>query len=704
MQLTTVLLVVIALVMVFSVYKRQHIMPKRERLWLTILRTLIFSTVALFLLNPFSVTVTPDQSQFRVECLFDASGSMENRDLAGGQSRRERLNQFMGSECFSTLKLNYRFLQSSTFSEKVFPLMTKIQPLSGLTAGGRSLNQVADQHGSLPLGAVLLFSDGNTNQGEKLTEAAKHLQNLKVPVTTICLGSSQPVLDLKIEAPEMRLKAKRGKSFSIPITVDNSFDSPQFVELLCWSQGVLVDKKELLVPENSSVVESFKLTPVNTGSKVYRFTISIPKLDYRPENNRCYAMVEVEKSPMTNVLILTSSPSLQHNFIRKIISKQKKTAVSQIVRLSKKIISCSGEAEGLKTIKKEFPLEAEFYNQFDLIITDPESTTVLADFLIQFMDKRGGGLVVLGNPNDLESKIQTLIPAKSWEFKQNKRLHTLKIDDTRVFPLNSSELLSSSVALQIPIYSSFSLFKDPLPFARTPLVIKSGAEPLMLALQYGSGRFVVMDFADHWRWHLKPVPSAHFTNFWSLLLSWLGSSTKDRINPLFDGMKMPLNNAFKLQLKARDLQYEEVSTAQVSLKITSSRGKIYDLDLSPDLNEPGLYQEQFIATDAGEHQVEVTTKFVDGEVVTTKASFLSLPTSKEYLAPEAKSEVLQDVARITGGDFYASCPTVLKPLKVAADLPQLSVKLFWFSYFPLPLFLLILLAGDIFIRRRLGLK
>ena len=704
LTLTVTLLVVVAVFLIASVIYRRRIMPTLSLFVLVGLRVLIFLVLSLFLLNPFFTIVTPDQRQFRIQFLYDSSGSMQTKDVGAGLTRLEKVAEFINSEFYARFSEKYHFLKQNGFSEVIHPWTNGLNVLPGFTMAGAVLNQLNNQGAKLPLGAVVLFSDGNSNKGPSLTDAAKKYHALGIPITTICLGSTSPVKDLLVRVSDQPLTAKLGEVLSIPVHLENSFDSDQKTTINCWQQGVLLSQQQVTIKANSKQSVIFDMTPTRAGAKVFRFTTSIPALDSRPENNTSYVMAQVTKSPITKILFIANAPTPQFKFLKRMVEKQKATKVSTAFRLSETLIVTDGEAHDLNTIKKEFPVKARFYTQFDVIISDAVVMNSHSKLFKDFMSERGGGLVILDNPERLTKENQSLIPTKSWRLQRNLASHSLKVADDRIFPEPTNEILYSTFGLTLLKYHHFTKFTSPFSYARTPLVLQEEGQVLALAQQYGGGRFVIMNYPKHWRWKLKVSPSDHYKSFWSGLISWLGSATKPRIDQLFNGQKLPLNQQTPLEMIVRDQRYEETSVATVSLSMTSPKGQVVDLALSPVMDELGQYQENFIAGEVGEYLVETVVKFNDEDSVLLKGSFLVVPASKEYTDVAARPVVLQDVARITKGDFYSSCPTELGPLKVGSRLPKLIVKKFWFDYLPLPLFLLILLLIDIYIRRRLGLK
>jgi len=701
---TAGLLLITAILLMLSLIFRRRILPRSSMLVLIGLRLAIFLVITLLLLNPFWTEEQPDQRQFRIQFLYDSSGSMETKDVDSGLSRLEKLSEFIASSSFAKFSKQYPFLQQNSFSETLRPWLGQLKVSPGFTMAGAVLGQLNDQDAKLPLGAVVLFSDGNNNQGLSLTDAAKKYQARGIPITTVCLGATSPPKDLSIRVPAEPLKSKLGKSLTVPVFVQNSFDTDQNVVVNCWQQGVLLKKKQVTVKANSEQQVAFDLTPTSAGDKVYRFTTPVLEADSRAENNTAYAMVKVEKSPITKVLLITDSPTPQFRFLSLMLKRQKSTAVSSVLRLSADIIMTDGGAEGLEDIKKEMPNQASFYTQFDVIVTDSKIMNLRSKLLKDFISERGGGLVILDDPELLNKENQTLIPAKSWRLQRNMVSHSLKVADERIFPQQLNEILYSSFGLSVLKYHDFTEFVSPFSYARTPLLLQDKDQALVLAHQYGGGRFVIMNYPKHWRWQLKAMPSDHYKSFWTGLFSWLGSATKPRVDQFFNGQKFPLNQQVALQMLVRNQRYEETSTATVSLTITSPKGVVSDLALSPVLDDLGKYQENFIASEAGEYLVETLVSFYKEEPIALKGSFLVVPTSKEYTDVTAKPAVLQDVARITKGDFYSSCPDEFHSLKVAKSLPKLVTKLFWFDYFPLPLLLLVLFLIDIYVRRRLGLK
>jgi hypothetical protein len=517
------------------------------------------------------------------------------------------------------------------------------------------------------------------------------------------VGRKDSIGDLSVQVVDGPLQVELGQSIKVPVQVKSSFKSDQLVTVSCWRQGVLVESRKVQVSSGAKQVD-FDLTPVLAGQRVYRFSIASQLPDARPENDVSYAVVKVEKSPLTKILFLTASPTVQFKFLSRWALRQKQVEVTRLFQLSSKVLFKNGPAEGLADLKEKWPTNEEFYSQFDVIVTDVVGMNRFSNMFKDFMSKRGGGVIVLGNPSELNGENQRLIPAKSWRLQRNMVSHSLKVGDEQIFPEPVNELLYSSFGLRLMKYHSFTEFDQVLSYARKPLVLDESGSALVLAHQYGGGRLVVMNYPKNWRWQLKLSPSEHYKSFWSGLVSWLSSATKPRVEQLFNGTKLPLNQSVPLKMLVRNPRYEKSNMGEVSLMITSPHGDVVDLSLSPVMNDLGHYQEDFIASEVGEYRVESMVKFGKEDVVETSGSFLVVPNSKEYREVEVNSQLLQDVSRITQGDFYARLPVALKPLKVGGALPKSTVKHFWFDSLFLPFVLLGLLLMDVYVRRRIGLK
>src|SRR5580658_654553 len=176
--------------------------------WL--LQTLLASLLLLLLWHPALSVATLRPQQNIVAVVVDDSSSMEIAD-AGGVTSQTRSAQAVGV-------LNAGLIQSleKRFQVRLYRLsaqLERIQRLDQLTSSGQSthigesLKQVLADASSLPIGAVVLLSDGADNSGGVDLETVSEIRRQRIPIHTIGFGREKMARDVEISDVQMPQRA-----------------------------------------------------------------------------------------------------------------------------------------------------------------------------------------------------------------------------------------------------------------------------------------------------------------------------------------------------------------------------------------------------------------------------------------------------------------------------------------------------------------
>jgi len=71
---------------------------------------------------------------------------------------------------------------------------------------GRGLQQLADEAATLPIGAIVLVSDGADNAGGIDLKTMTELQRRRLPVNTIGFGKTELSSDVELDGSKCRIK------------------------------------------------------------------------------------------------------------------------------------------------------------------------------------------------------------------------------------------------------------------------------------------------------------------------------------------------------------------------------------------------------------------------------------------------------------------------------------------------------------------
>ena len=94
-----------------------------------------------------------------------------------------------------------------------------LQPNAPSTRLGDSLKQLSDETSDLPIGAVVLFSDGDDNAGGISADAISALRARRIPVHTVGFGREHAAHDVELDDAVIAPRAFSGSRVAVKITL-----------------------------------------------------------------------------------------------------------------------------------------------------------------------------------------------------------------------------------------------------------------------------------------------------------------------------------------------------------------------------------------------------------------------------------------------------------------------------------------------------
>ncbi len=698
--------IVAAVLAVFTLHLRRHLLPKKYQWLLLAVRSIILLFLILFLLNPFLTDVSPNNDAYKIAVFADNSASMGIKD-AGKEPRFDLMKKFLNSDYFRQLSEQHQ-LELSVVNDNYFQSLPENVSLStkGTQLGG-SLKNYIDNQSDTMVGGLLLLSDGIDNSKKPLTETAKYFLSNDIPITSISFGRVTNLDDLSIEYSGKPVETVRGKSVDFSVKVTNKYQTGKTAEVILTDEnGLAVAKRVVdLLPKSSQDVK-FSVTPITPGNFAYKAKLNYTELDNRPDNDLDYIPFKVARPPFYKVLFLSAKPSLFHKFIKHSLNNQPMFQFSTLIQLGEDKLAKDGDL-CLSKVKNSLPDDAAFYANFDIIIADSEigANEKIATALNSFVSQRGGGLLTYGDPAVFHDEIKKALPVKEVVTKFESTNHYLELLPTAIFPYDKTTVLHSKPSLRIEKYHQFYVSSDLKMGARELASMTTGNRHLLAVQQYGRGRVGYLGYEDNWHWQLdKNYSSEKFRSFWQFLLTWSGAESKPRIRALFAVKKVDLNQTLNLATEVFAPDFSPAMAAEVNLKIVKPDGKTIIQPLSYSPESVAIFQDSIVPDLPGEYHATIQAKFQNGEYLEKKASFIASPLSGELQNTVSKPDLLRDVSLISHGNFYMFDDLNDFELKISKKVPVIKRKVFLFNSVVLALFMILFILLDIYLRRRIGLK
>ena len=624
---------------------------------LIVLRAIAGLIFLLLIVRPYWETNEPDTNEFRLLTLSDLSGSMDVRDERSGPRRIEQVQPHLNWEnsdsWLGRQMQRYGKVESLGFSQTTDRLGSKAWQRPALgekTALGDALDSaLQDSPGQSPLGSVVVFTDGRNNTGKPVLEVAKDYRARGVPVNVVGVGKVKSMGDLTVRFADRKPKAVAKEELLLTAEVENLFSQPVSSTLRLSLGKKVLEEIPLKLKEGELRELSFSpLKPKAAGPQRYRVEIVPPSGDSDPSNDLDSLLVVVKPPDRLLTLYLSNQVRPLYPFVKRVLAEEERFEFRSLIRLSEKVFHAFGEE-----IKPSYPDDPAFWMDYDAIILDMESLPDLNASLVgslkDFVQKKGGGLLLFGSAQKGREFLGGLVPAKDVErvlAKDNLSLQALEE------PLFRPEDDVDEMKLFLPGRLPGFFVKEQNAAARGVVVSRSNGLSVLSIQAYGAGKVGYWGVPHDWRRAMNDEDgSKEFRKFWLALVQWLGTGGEDRLKIEESEKAFLRGGETPLRVEALGSDFEPSMDAMVKAVVTGPEGFEKTLQLYPEGAVAGRYAGSFRPMQPGAYEVRYELNFPDGETL-ERESYLRVSESGEEAIDVSYGERdLRMLAKLTGGEF-----------------------------------------------------
>ena len=676
------------------------------RVWIVwALQTLLAALVLIILWQPAITVAELKPQQNIIAVLVDDSRSMGISE--DGSTRQAQAVKALQSGVLDSL--NHSF-QTRLYRVDDAPAridnLKDLQPTAPSTRLGDSLKQLSDETSDLPIGAVVLLSDGGDNSGGLSPDAIASLRARHIPVHTVGFGHEHAAHDVELEdaviAPralaDSRLSAKitfhqRGYAGSkITLSVRDISSGPSS------SNGKLLASRTVtLGADGNQQAELLMFDIGGAGAKTLQIAAAPLTSEENTQNNTVTRVVNVGSDPR-RILYIEGEPRWEYKFIRQAEEDDRMVQIASMVRTSENKLLFQGTTEP-KELAGGFPTKAEdLFAYQGLIIGSVDAgyfTPAQQELIHQFVDRRGGGLLLLGgqfsladggwNSSTLTDLLPTVLPTQPGTFHreadpQRGTTHTTAElapagVDNIITRLLDDPAANAAKWKTLPYLMDYEDPGTPKPGANVlaNMITPEGKKlPLLITENFGRGRSAIMATGGSWRWQMSlPLGDTAHDLFWQQLLRWVVSDTPGHVAASVPAQMLLDNGALTLTADVRDQQYNPAPDAKVEAHILGPSGVSALVEMSPVADTPGQFQATWSAPKTGSYLTEVTAQRPDPATGTFKElgrdvlTFQRMDGVAENFHTEQNRDLLERLATQTGGQYWK--PSDLN--KLAAGIP-----------------------------------
>jgi uncharacterized membrane protein len=611
-----------------------------------------------------------------VAVVVDDSRSMAIRDAGSGQSagRLDDAKRILNDGLLRNL--------SSRFQVRLYQLssnLSRIDRLDQLTAAapatriGPGLNQLAAESATLPIGAVILLTDGADNSGGIDRDTVAALRAHHLPVSTIGFGKESLDRDVELENLNVPAKALANSRLEAQVALRQRGFGGTKATLTLLAGGNVVASREILLKGSGQQIENLEFNAGAGGVKNLEVKLDPLPGEENPDNNRLTRVLSVDDSKR-HILYLEGEPRWEYKFLRRAVEDDPALQVASMLRTTQNKLYRQGIASP-SDLAQGFPNKPEeLFTYQGLILGSVETaffTTAQQEMIKQFVDRRGGGILFLGGPSSLSEggyanpPFSDLLPVTLPPSKStfSRDMVAAELSDagrqSLICRIDEDAAKSAEHWKILPYLANYQNAGTPKPGAVVLANVDVAGKklPLLVTENYGRGRSAVFATAGSWRWKMQqPKEDTSQPVFWRQLTRWLVTPTPSHV---VASTALPvLEDAGNVTLRAevRSATYLPAADAQVNARIVGPDGTAEIVTLRPEPLEEGTYSAQWNATKPGSYVAEISAKRAgskneDEDLGTDVLTFRREDGVAENFHHEQNRELLERLAQETGGHY-----------------------------------------------------
>jgi uncharacterized membrane protein len=592
------------------------------------------------------------------------------------------------------------------------------------------LKQLATETADLPVGAVLLLSDGGENatgvNGSAAgNEALQMLRNRRLPVHTVGFGKEAPALDVEVEDASLPATATANARITATISLTQHGYAGQKASLTVREGDKALAEREIILSPDGRIQAEPLFFPIGSaGAKSLTFSVEPLAGEENLANNIVSRPILVNDAKR-RILYIEGEPRWEYKFIRRAEEEDSTVQLVSMLRTSENKIYRQGISSPSE-LSDGFPVRPEDLFGYSGIIIGSVSadyfTPLQQELLREYVDRRGGGVLFLGGrsslsdggwaASSLNALLPTFLPTGNHNFHRNAATVGLTPEgvDSPITRLLDDPNKNAERWKKLTYLADYQDAGSPKPGAVVLADLNAGRRtlPLLITQNYGHGRTAILATGGTWRWQMSEAlgdPSHNL--FWQQLLRWLVNESPGPVVASIPERLLMDEGHVQLTAEVRDRQFQKAANAHVTAHIIGPQGMSALIDLSPSGDAPGQYKTEWTAEKSGAYLAEVVAESAGDKPQEFGRDVLTFQRSDgvaENFHTEQNRQLLEQLAADTGGRYWK--PSQLKDLPKdisysEAGISVRSTKELW----DMPIVFLLLLGlpiGEWLLRRKWG--
>lgn len=619
------MLAIVALALTFSwLYyfwrKDQNIFSTPVKWSLFGLRTLTLAIIGVLLLG----LVFPKKSK-RTEpanlfFLIDQSSSMLN--YADSSEVKNLIPKIIESA-------RNRF--SGKFLSRFIYFSGEVQPSDSLNFNGASTNlgsgfaHIRDLYINNNMGAIVLVSDGNYNEGVHPRYESEKIKF--TPVYSLAVGDTLTKRDAMITNVVANNIAFSGNIFPIKFEAKASKMAGKKLNARLMQGDKVLQEKTFQITDNNAFLEhSFSLEAKGKGIQSFRIELQSEVQEYTLSNNSRTIYVEILDSKR-KATIVVGGLHPDAGALQSILQKDQNTDVS--IRFLNELQEIP-KTDLLILIDVDFAQNPSFYKA----LTNSDTPYIL--FVHPNMATANLNVGLAGHSPGRADFV-------NGQFNEEFSLIQ--------FSENFKQRLKDWPPVAAPFAREMKPVGQPLLYQKVSSIATE--KPLMTFSNKGNQKIVYFYGDGIWRWRLleynRYQDNQGFEELWDKTLQYLSvKENRDKLR-IFPPSRMTVKDELRFRAEFYNDAFQEIVTSQIALNLKDEKGKVVgnynfspltrDYELNIGKLNPGVYRWEALTTFNGVKYLK------NGEFIVEDSSLESQDLSANY-------DVLIELSEYSEGKFY----------------------------------------------------
>ncbi len=605
-----------------------------------------------------------------VSVLIDTSRSMMLPE--GEQTRLDLVRNSLEGGLLDQLREKFR-VRLYTFSSQ----LQRLAELEGVAAAGastrigESVSGLLGESTVLPLGAVVVFSDGSDNSGRFDRRLMADIRRRRVPVHTVGVGRTEIPEDLELADVMVAGRTLPRSRVNSQVTIRHSGTRQVTTRLSVRDDSSVIASKEITLRRGETVqTEWIDFSSGEAGVRNLRFILDGVEGETVLGNNVQLRVVDVPQG-RRSILYIEGEPRWEYKFIRRAIGKDESIRLVTMLRTTPNKFYRQG-VDDRKELVDGFPATAKELFAYDALAIGSIEAAFFSDeqqeLIREFVSRRGGTLLLLGGRRGLAdggwgvSKVAEVLPVALPESSQETFIRAKA--DIELTPQGLNSLIcrfeedpekNREQWEGLPQVADYQLVGDIKP-AGIPLInlkANGATHPLLVSQHFGRGKAIVFATGGTWRWKMGlPHDDTRHHTFWQQLLRNLAAETPGRLALSSDRSLYADETRVRLRAEVRTDEYLPANAATVIATVTPESGEAMTVEMHPSPEEESVFEAEVTAAAAGAYRAEVNANIGETSLGTDVLHFRREDGVAEDFRPEQNRELLEKLAEQTGGRYW----------------------------------------------------